>query len=90
MTTTFSHLDTPGKRRHMKQHLQRVRALRRQVERKTAQLEKVQQQSTMIVHEDLSSDLATIMDSAAEEISKLPDTSFKRMFWEQQVCTTID
>lgn len=72
------------------ERLRNVRALRRQVERRTAQLEKVRQQSTMVVHEDLSSDLATIMDSAAGEIRKLPDTNFKKMFWEQQVCIHVN
>lgn len=67
--------------------LRHIRAPRRQVERRTAQLDKVQQQSTLVIHEELSSDLVSIMDSAAEEIQKLPDTTFKKMFWDQQVLT---
>ena len=85
MRTPFSLLDTPGKKRHMRQVLQRLRALLAQVQRTKARLEKVQQQSTLVIEEELSSNLLAIMAEAEEGVQKLPDNSFKKMFWEQQV-----
>ena len=89
MKTPFSLLDTPGKKRHMRQVLRRSRALLAQVQRTKARLEKVQQQSSLVIEEELSNDLLTIMAEAEEGVQKLPDSSFKKMFWEQQVHMSI-
>ena len=48
-------------------------------------LEKVQQHSEVILEEDMASDLMAVMGEAKSEMKKLPESSFKRMFWEQQV-----
>ena len=85
MKTPFSVLDTLGKRKHVKQLLQRARTLQAQVQRTKARLAQVQQQSTMAVEEELSEDLVAIMAEADEGMQKLPEGSFKKMFWKQQV-----
>ena len=70
--TPFSMLDTPAKRMHLRHQYQWAKALAMQVQQQKARLEKVQQQSV-------------VMGEARKEMEKLPKSSFKRMFWEQQV-----
>ena len=86
--TPFSMLDTPAKRMRLRHHLQRAKALAIQVQRQKVRLEKVQQQSDIILEEDMASDLMAVMGEAKSEVEKLPESSFKRMFWEQQVTYT--
>ena len=83
--TPFSLLDTPAKRMRLRHQYQRAKALAMQVQRRKARLEKVQQQSVVILEEDMASDLVAVMGEARKEMEKLPESSFKRMFWEQQV-----
>lgn len=85
MKTPFSILNTPGKRTHMRHLQQKARMLKMQVQRVTARLEKLQEESTVATEEDLSGDLIAIMTDGVKGIHKLSATSFQRMFWEQQV-----
>ena len=55
------------------------------VQRVTARLEKLQEESTVATEEDLSGDLIAIMTDGEKDMQKLSATSFQRMFWEQQV-----
>ena len=59
--------------------------LKIQVQRVTARLEKLQEESTVATEEDLSGDLIAIMTDGEKDIQKLSATRFQRMFWEQQV-----
>ena len=56
-----------------------------QVQRVTARMEKLQQESTVATEEDFSNDVIAIMADGDKDMQKLPETSLQRMFWEQQV-----
>lgn len=88
MHTPFNVLDTPIKRWWMRQHTHRAKALRMWVHRVMARMEKLQQESTVATEDDLSNDLIAIMADGDKDVQKLPETSFQRMFWAQQVHTT--
>ena len=68
------------------QQCQKARALAAQVRRNKVRLDKVLKQSTVFLDEELSNDVAAIVGEGDIEVQKLPEKSFKRMFWEQQVC----
>ena len=51
-----------------------------QIQRMTAQIEKLQPESTVDIEEDLSTDLIVIMADGEQEIHKLPQLNFQRMF----------
>ena len=70
---------------HLRHQLRRAQALAMQVQRPEAKLEKIQQQSAVLLEEDMTSDLVAVMGEAQNEIQKLPESSFRRTFWEQQV-----
>lgn len=86
--TPFSMVDTPAKKMHLRHQHQRTKALEMQVQRQKARLEKVQQQSEVILEEDMANDLMTVMGEAKNDMEKLPESTVKRMFWEQQVTYT--
>ena len=76
MKTPFSILNMPGKRTHMRHLQQKARMLKMQVQRVTARLEKLQEESTVATEEDLSGDLIVIMIDGEKDIQKLSATSF--------------
>jgi len=82
MKTPFSILNMPGKRSHMRHLQQKTRMLKMQVQRVTARLEQLQEESTGATEEDLglSGDLIAIMTDGEKDMQKLPETSFQRMF----------
>ena len=84
MNTPFNVLNTPDKRRHMRYHRRKAMTLKVHMQRVTAKMERLQQESVETT-EELSNNLMSIMAEEQENIQKLPDTSFRRTFWEQQV-----
>ena len=84
MSTPFSVLDTPGKKRHMQQQARKMKTMMMTLQRQQAKIEHLLENAPEVT-QDLSEDLVTIMSGADHNIQNLPYTSFKRLFWEQQV-----
>ena len=64
--------------------MKRMRTMAMAIRRKQAKIDDLLKEAP-IVHEELSEDLTAIMEGADEDIQKLPNTDFKKIFWEQQV-----
>ena len=70
-------LNIPGKRKHMRQQQKRARTLKVEIQRMTAQIEKLQHESTVDIEEDLTNNLIAIMANREKDIHKLPESSFQ-------------
>ena len=79
-------LNTPRKRQHMAELRKRMRTLRMAIQRKEATIQALFNDAP-VLNEDLSDDFVGIMSEMEEDIQKHPNSSFKHLFWEQQVCT---
>ena len=67
-----------------------MRTLRMAIQRKEAKIQALLNDAPLLnedLSEDLSEDFVGIMSEMDKDIQKHPNSSFKRLFWEQQVCT---
>lgn len=76
-------MDDEKKERMKKQHSQ-LRKMKLQLDRLKEKLEKLTENNGVNVDQGLHDDLCSIIHDKQGNISKLPEDSFKRVFWEQQ------
>lgn len=91
MRTKLSILNTPEKRQHLNIYKHQTKALVAKMQRMQQRWEKVQKESTLILTDDMSSDLMSIMSEEGKtcHITDLPEDSFRKIFWEQQVTLSM-
>ena len=82
--TRLSLLNTPQKIERIRYHKRQSKALLMQKARMAAKLDKLQEESTVVAAEDLSSELFAILTKENTKCN-LPGNNIQHLFWEQQV-----
>ena len=78
-------LTTPKRSKHIKSLKLAIRRQKRQIKLLQKWLEEATVEHGVDTDELLTSDIDAVVQAYQNEVSALPETDFKRIFWEQQV-----